>query len=81
LNARYTDAAGSEVQVKKMVEEALAKHGLKSASQRAKMKAQLYEEMEEALEEQVRATTLSAMREWSCATERVARQSVGCGSE
>ena len=36
-----------------MVEEALAKHGLKSASQRAKMKEQLYEEMQETLDEQV----------------------------
>lgn len=41
------------VQVKKMVEEAMAKHGLKSANKRAKIKEDLWEEMEEALLEQV----------------------------
>jgi FKBP-type peptidyl-prolyl cis-trans isomerase (trigger factor) len=43
-----------------MVEEALAKHGLKSASQRAKMKEQLHEEMEEALAEQVRLLLITS---------------------
>lgn len=51
------------MQVRKMVEEALTKHGLKSASQRAKMKEQLYEEMEEALQEQVLACARIA---WMC---------------
>jgi hypothetical protein len=32
----------------------MAKHGLKSASQRAKLKERLYDEMEETLLEQVR---------------------------
>ena len=35
-----------------MVEAALAKHGLKSAAARARMKAKLYDDMEETLEEQ-----------------------------
>lgn len=47
------DIAGVRLQVKKMVEEALAKHGLKSASQRAKMKEQLYEEMQDVIDGQV----------------------------
>ena len=41
------------LQIKKMVNEALAQQGLKSASRRAKAKEDLYGEMEEALEEQV----------------------------
>jgi hypothetical protein len=45
----------SPMQVRKMVEDAMVKHGLKSAAQRAKLKARLYDEMEETLEGQVRA--------------------------
>lgn len=41
------------LQIKKMVNEALAQQGLKSASRRAKVKEELYDQMEEALEEQV----------------------------
>lgn len=40
------------MQVRKLVDLAMQKHGLKSATQRAKLKERLFEEMEEAVEEQ-----------------------------
>ena len=48
-------AAINRLQVKKMVDEALTKHGLKSAGARKRMKHKLYEEMEDAVEDELRA--------------------------
>ena len=50
------------MQIKRMVEEALAKHGLKSASQRQKLKAKLFEDMEELVGEQV---CLHIFKKWT----------------
>jgi SDA1 len=50
------------MQIKKMVEDAMLKHGLKSASAKARMKEKLYEEMEEAFDEQVATGALNDRR-------------------
>lgn len=49
------------LQIKKMVNEALAQQGLKSAKRRAKIKEDLYDQMEEALEEKVGRCMLSCL--------------------